>query len=180
MGCGAACERNYSSQPRHYPTALPSDLHFLPNYLFQTVDLALCTSSELDNIPTRDITASDTEASQPPHRVLAQSTSNSNRSVRTILCEMDPNQAINHAYTPFSQPTEIRVAIIEPSIDREAPLQFYFHQARLEELEGRYEAVSYVWGVPILTFPVLSHSGWFSDICYRKLRSCSAKSETGA
>jgi hypothetical protein len=154
MGCGAACERNYSSQPRHYPTALPFDLHFLPNYLFQTVDLALYTSSELDNIPTRDITASDTEASQPPHRVLAQSTSNSNRSVRTILCEMDPNQAINHAYTPFSQPTEIRVAIIEPSIDREAPLQFSFHQARLEELEGRYEAVSYVWGAPILTFPV--------------------------
>jgi hypothetical protein len=67
---------------------------------------------------------------------------------------MDPNQAINHAYTPFSQSTEIRVAIIEPSIDREAPLQFSFHQARLEELEGRYEAVSYVWGAPILTFPV--------------------------
>jgi hypothetical protein len=154
MGCGAACERNYPSQPHHYPTALLFDLHFLPTHFFQTFDLALHTSSELDNIPTRDITASDTEASQPPHRVLAQSTSNSNRSVRTILCEMDPNQAINHAYTPFSQPTEIRVAIIEPSIDREAPLQFSFHQARLEELEGRYEAVSYVWGAPILTSPV--------------------------
>jgi hypothetical protein len=154
MGCGAACERNYPSQPRHYPTALLFDLHFLPTHLFQTVDLALYKSSEQDNILTRDITASDTEASQPPHRVLAQSTSNSNRSVRTILCEMEPNQAISHAYTPFSQPTEIRVAIIEPSIDREAPLQFSFHQARLEELEGRYEAVSYVWGAPILTFPV--------------------------
>jgi hypothetical protein len=39
-------------------------------------------------------------------------------------------------------------------MDYDAPLQFSFHQACLEDLEGQYEAVSYVWGVPDLIFPV--------------------------
>jgi hypothetical protein len=59
-----------------------------------------------------------------------------------------------HVYTAFAQPTKIRVAIIKPSMDCVAPLRFLFHQDCLEELEGPYEAVSYVWGAPILTFPV--------------------------
>jgi hypothetical protein len=67
---------------------------------------------------------------------------------------MDIAKSSSHVYTPLQQPTEIRVAIIEPSMDPDAPLRFSFHQACLEDLEGRYEAVSYVWGAPILRFPV--------------------------
>jgi hypothetical protein len=62
--------------------------------------------------------------------------------------------AVNYVYKPLSQPTEIRVAVIEPSLEPTAPLRFSFHQARLEDLEGRYEAVSYFWGSPKLTYPV--------------------------
>jgi hypothetical protein len=67
---------------------------------------------------------------------------------------MDTAKSSSHVYTPLQQPTSIRLAIIEPSMDPDAPLRFSFHQACLEDLEGRYEAVSYVWGAPILRFPV--------------------------
>jgi hypothetical protein len=63
-------------------------------------------------------------------------------------------QSTNHVYTPLSQPTEIRIAIIEPSMKYDAPLRFTFRQTPLEDLEGRYEAVSYVWGLPILEYLV--------------------------
>jgi hypothetical protein len=67
---------------------------------------------------------------------------------------MSVDQAVDHVYIPLSQPTEIRVVVIEPSTNYDAPLQFSFHQACLEDLEGRYEAVSYVWGAPELTYPI--------------------------
>lgn len=67
---------------------------------------------------------------------------------------MNLNQAVDHVYAPLSQPTEIRIAIIEPAMKQDAPLRFSFRQACLDDLEGRYEAVSYVWGEPILSFPV--------------------------
>jgi len=64
------------------------------------------------------------------------------------------NEAVDHVYTALSQPTDIRIAIIEPSMAPDAPLRFSFHHGCLDDLEGRYEAVSYVWGEPILNFPV--------------------------
>jgi hypothetical protein len=67
---------------------------------------------------------------------------------------MDPAQHIPHVYQPFSRATEIRVAIIQPAMDHAAPLHFEFYNASLKELEGRYEAISYVWGAPILEYPV--------------------------
>jgi hypothetical protein len=72
----------------------------------------------------------------------------------THFHDMDLAQTTDHVYTPLSQATEVRIAIIEPSMHQDAPLRFSFHQACLEDLEGRYEAVSYVWGKPILSFPV--------------------------
>jgi hypothetical protein len=77
---------------------------------------------------------------------------------------MDLDQAVDHVYAPFTGPREIRIAVIEPSVDYDAPLQFSFQQAPLEDLEGAYEAVSYVWGAPILTFPVY-HTTVGSRIC---------------
>jgi hypothetical protein len=77
---------------------------------------------------------------------------------------MDLDQAVDHVYAPFTGPREIRIAVIEPSVDYDAPLQFSFQQALLEDLEGAYEAVSYVWGAPILTFPVY-HTIDGSRIC---------------
>lgn len=67
---------------------------------------------------------------------------------------MDGEYTMGHVYTPLSQPTDIRVAIIEPSTNYDASLRLSFCQANLADLEGRYEAVSYVWGEPILDYPV--------------------------
>jgi hypothetical protein len=67
---------------------------------------------------------------------------------------MDITKSSSYVYPPLQQPTAIRIAIIEPSMDPDAPLRFSFHQACIEDLEGRYEAVSYVWGAPNLCFPV--------------------------
>jgi hypothetical protein len=36
---------------------------------------------------------------------------------------MSVDQAVDHVYIPLSQPTEIRVVVIEPSTDYDAPLQ---------------------------------------------------------
>lgn len=60
----------------------------------------------------------------------------------------------DHVYVPLSSPREIRIAVIEPAMDVDAPLRFSFHHDTLEELESQYEAISYVWGEPILSFPV--------------------------
>jgi hypothetical protein len=82
------------------------------------------------------------------------------RSAGAQMATDSPESAVDHVYIPLSQPTEIRIAIIEPSMDYDAPLQFSFHQACLEDLEGQYEAVSYVWGVPDLIHPVhCNHDG---------------------
>lgn len=59
-----------------------------------------------------------------------------------------------HVYKPFSSKTEIRIAIIQPAMEHDAPIYFEFHSACLKDLEGGYEAISYVWGAPILEFPV--------------------------
>lgn len=64
----------------------------------------------------------------------------------TSFNDMAPidTKAADHVHTSLSQPREIRVAIIEPAMDSNAPLKLSFHHDTLEELEGRYEAVSYV------------------------------------
>jgi hypothetical protein len=72
--------------------------------------------------------------------------------------KVETDRGRDHVYTSFSQPTEIRVVILMPSLDPDAPLTFSFHQSYLEDLEGRYEAISYVWGEPILEFPAYNIS----------------------
>lgn len=72
--------------------------------------------------------------------------------------KVEADRSRDHVYTPFSQPMEIRVIVLMPSIDFDAPITFSFHQSCLEDLEGRYEAIAYVWGEPILEFPVYNIS----------------------
>jgi hypothetical protein len=68
---------------------------------------------------------------------------------------MEIKPPANHVNDPLSQPTDMHIVIIKPSSDIDAPLRFSFYRACLKELEGNYEATSYVWGEPILSFPVL-------------------------
>lgn len=65
-----------------------------------------------------------------------------------------PPEAIDHVYVPLTFPTEIRIVVIAPAMDYDAPLQFSFIQAPLEAVECCYEALSYVWGPTISKHPV--------------------------
>lgn len=67
---------------------------------------------------------------------------------------MDLSHHPPFVYQLFSRRTEIRIAIIQPAMEHEAPICFEFHSARLKDLEGRYEAISYLWGAPVLEYPV--------------------------
>lgn len=68
---------------------------------------------------------------------------------------MRPLQSNIYTYEPLSQDApEIRIAIIEPATQINAPIRFTFHTAFLEDLEGQYEALSYVWGASNLNLPV--------------------------
>ncbi|KAH4010688.1 hypothetical protein HBI56_198820 [Parastagonospora nodorum] len=88
--------------------------------------------------------------------------------------KVETDRGRDHVYTSFSQPTEIRVVILMPSLDPDAPLTFSFHQSYLEDLEGRYEAISYVWGEPILEYPVYNISDGTQLLVARNL-SCALR-----
>ena len=59
-----------------------------------------------------------------------------------------------HAYEALESSQHIRLIILHPASSADAPLEFTFQQARLSELQGRYEAISYTWGQPNLTYPL--------------------------
>jgi hypothetical protein len=64
-----------------------------------------------------------------------------------------------HAYEALESPQHIRLIILHPASSTDAPLKFTFQQARLSELQGRYEAISYTWGQPNLTYPLYVSDG---------------------
>jgi len=57
-----------------------------------------------------------------------------------------------HSYAALEGPEHIRVIALHPALFKDAPLRINFFSSTLEDLEGRYEAVSYTWGQPILAF----------------------------
>jgi hypothetical protein len=48
----------------------------------------------------------------------------------------------------------IHVLVLEPSLDHDSTIRFSFHPDNIQELYGRYEAVSYTWGDLKLDFPL--------------------------
>ena len=60
-----------------------------------------------------------------------------------------------YEYTPLASPTHIRVIRLEPSLEPSAPLQFSFLEGDVEDLQHKYEAISYTWGEPV--FPHKLH-----------------------
>ncbi|RYN58110.1 hypothetical protein AA0114_g1965 [Alternaria tenuissima] len=64
-----------------------------------------------------------------------------------------------HAYEALESSQHIRLIILHPASSTDAPLKFTFQQARLLELQARYEAISYTWGQPNLTYPLYVSDG---------------------
>ncbi|CAN9438330.1 hypothetical protein AA0117_g3856 [Alternaria alternata] len=59
-----------------------------------------------------------------------------------------------YAYEALQSSRHIRLIILHSASSTDAPLKFTFQQAKLSELEGCYEAISYTWGQPNLTYPL--------------------------
>jgi hypothetical protein len=58
-----------------------------------------------------------------------------------------------YTYTPL-EGGHIRLIDLGPALDSNAPIRFSFHKGQLSDLEARYEAISYTWGEPKLTYPL--------------------------
>ncbi|KAH7138054.1 heterokaryon incompatibility protein-domain-containing protein, partial [Dendryphion nanum] len=56
-----------------------------------------------------------------------------------------------HTYAPLPSEFHIRILVLEPAPTSTAPLHGTFELARLTEIEGTYEAISYTWGKPIMS-----------------------------
>lgn len=54
---------------------------------------------------------------------------------------------------PALDPSHIRILVLEPASNNDAPLHISFLSASLPDLRGSYEAVSYTCGEPTLAFP---------------------------
>ena len=67
---------------------------------------------------------------------------------------VDSTQGQIHSYTPLQQQGHIRVINLEPSPSVDAPLQISFVADHHSTLEGRYEAISYTWGEPDVSYPL--------------------------
>jgi hypothetical protein len=68
--------------------------------------------------------------------------------------KMTGEEPLEHIYASLVGPENIRLLVLEPATDLNAPLHFSFREGSLEELEGQYEAISYTWGEPDLTYPL--------------------------
>jgi hypothetical protein len=59
-----------------------------------------------------------------------------------------------YAYRALEGPEYIRLIVLHPALSKVTPLRIDFVSSKLEDVEGDYDAVSYTWGKPVLTFPL--------------------------
>ncbi|KAH3953214.1 hypothetical protein HBH64_085480 [Parastagonospora nodorum] len=64
-----------------------------------------------------------------------------------------------HVYEPLDGADHIRLMCLEPAFFSQEPLRFSFLSGNLIDFEDRYEAVSYTWGEPLLTYPLHHKDG---------------------
>jgi hypothetical protein len=85
------------------------------------------------------------------------------------------SSGLRYAY-PALRPLRICILVLQPSFEHDAPLKFTFDEANIWVALGDYEAVSYTWGEPNLTFPLYHDDGscvWVTenlDLALRRLR----------
>lgn len=60
-----------------------------------------------------------------------------------------------HHHTPLSSEDYIRIPILSPSVEKKTPMQCSLRELSLPKPETKYEALSYVWGSPEGTMPIL-------------------------
>jgi hypothetical protein len=66
--------------------------------------------------------------------------------------DYQPRLRLNcHSYAPLKSNGHTRVLILEPAQDYAAPLRCFFESGRLKDLQHKYEAISYTWGVSFFT-----------------------------
>ncbi|KAH6848479.1 heterokaryon incompatibility protein-domain-containing protein, partial [Alternaria rosae] len=68
-----------------------------------------------------------------------------------------------HSYAALEGPEHIRLLVLHPALSKDAPLRVDFVSSTLENLEGRYDAISYTWSQPILSFALLLDDG--TQVC---------------
>ncbi|RYN85268.1 hypothetical protein AA0120_g8884 [Alternaria tenuissima] len=59
-----------------------------------------------------------------------------------------------YAYRALEGQEYIRLLVLHPALSKTTPLRIDFVSSKLEDVEGDYDAVSYTWGKPVLTFPL--------------------------
>jgi hypothetical protein len=59
-----------------------------------------------------------------------------------------------YAYRALEGPEYIRLIVLHPALSKATPLRIDFVSSKLKDVEGDYDAVSYTWGEPVLTFPL--------------------------
>ncbi|CAN9422913.1 unnamed protein product [Alternaria alternata] len=68
-----------------------------------------------------------------------------------------------HVYKALEGFNYIRLIVLHPASSDDAPLKISFQSSTLEDFEGRYDAISYTWGEPILSFALHVDDG--TQVC---------------
>jgi hypothetical protein len=55
-----------------------------------------------------------------------------------------------HVYKALEGPEHIRLIALHPASSKDVPLRINFLSSSLRDIEGRYDAISYTWGEPVL------------------------------
>ena len=78
---------------------------------------------------------------------------------RGFMALSDDFSVRKHSYAALEGPEHIRLIALHPALSKDEPLRVNFLSSTLKDLEGRYEAISYTWGQPILTFALYVDDG---------------------
>ncbi|KAB2108399.1 hypothetical protein AG0111_0g3455 [Alternaria gaisen] len=68
-----------------------------------------------------------------------------------------------YAYEALESPKHIRLIALHPALSKDAPLKISFFSSILDNVVGSYDAISYTWGQPILTFALHVNDG--TQVC---------------
>jgi len=94
-------------------------------------------------------------------------------SLLTRITHPNNRRVRRHVYRPLESPKHIRLIVLHPALSKDAPLEIAFASAKLEQLEGHYDAISYTWGEPVLAFPLHVDDG--SQVCVTRNLDCALR-----
>lgn len=76
-----------------------------------------------------------------------------------IVSQPIAERGAQHKYTCLTHRDSIRLLVLHSAAELDAPLQISFLNGSLDSVEGDYEAISYTWGHPQLSFPLYVDDG---------------------